>query len=478
MLDLDTRTAILRLRQQGHGTRTIASAVGVSRNAVRAVLRDGVAEVPKLERSGKADEHIDQVRELWASCKGNLARVHEELAAKGVDIAYSTLTAFCRRHGIGQPASPRPAGRYTFKPGEEMQHDTSPHRVKIAGAWWTVQCASLVMAYSRMMFAQVYPRWTRFECKVFLTEALRTFGGSAARCMLDNSTVIIAHGTGKDAVPAPEMATFSDRFGFEFVAHAVGDADRSARVERRFHYIENNFYPGRDFDSFADLNTQLRQWCVKVNDTFRRRLGARPTELLVVERPVMRPLPLFIPEVYAVHSRRVDVEGFVTLHTNRYSAPAKLIGRQVEVRETIDRVRIFDGHRLVAEHDKWFHGQHRRFSLPEHTGGRWRRQARRAPIPEENTLRAASPALSKLVDALREHHGGRAVRALRRLHRIYVDYPTEAVASAVEHALRFDLMDLGRIEKMVLRRIAGDFFRLPRVRTNDPDDSEDGDDER
>ena len=67
------------------------------------------------------------------------------------------------------------------------------------------------MAYSRKMFAQVYARWTRFECKVFLTEALRYLGGSAAHCMLDNSTVIIVQGTGKDAVPAPEMATFSDR---------------------------------------------------------------------------------------------------------------------------------------------------------------------------------------------------------------------------------------------------------------------------
>jgi hypothetical protein len=32
-------------------------------------------------------------------------------------------------------------------------------------------------------------------------------------------------------VPVPEMAAFGERFGFQFVAHAIGDANRSARGE-------------------------------------------------------------------------------------------------------------------------------------------------------------------------------------------------------------------------------------------------------
>jgi hypothetical protein len=46
--------------------------------------------------------------------------------------------------------------------------------------------------------------------------------------------VILARGSGKNAVVAPEMEAFGKRFGFLFVAHAVGDANRSARVERPF----------------------------------------------------------------------------------------------------------------------------------------------------------------------------------------------------------------------------------------------------
>jgi hypothetical protein len=50
------------------------------------------------------------------------------------------LTAFCRRQGIGY-RPPEPAGRYDFAPGEELQHDTSPHELELAGRKRKVQTA-------------------------------------------------------------------------------------------------------------------------------------------------------------------------------------------------------------------------------------------------------------------------------------------------------------------------------------------------
>jgi hypothetical protein len=50
--------------------------------------------------------------------------------------------------------------------------------------------------------------------------------------MIDNTHVVVLRGSGRDTVPVPEMAAFGERFGFEFVAHAIGNANRSARVER------------------------------------------------------------------------------------------------------------------------------------------------------------------------------------------------------------------------------------------------------
>ena len=64
------------------------------------------------------------------------------------------------------------------QPGEELQHDTSPHEVVLGGKRRKVQTASAVLCYSRMLFFQLYPTFQRFDCKVFLTEALRYFGGA------------------------------------------------------------------------------------------------------------------------------------------------------------------------------------------------------------------------------------------------------------------------------------------------------------
>ena len=229
--------------------------------------------------------------------------------ASGAKLSYPAVTAFCRRHGIGQTAT-MPAGQYDFAPGEEMQHDTSPHDLELAGRKRKVQTASAVLCYSRMLFFQCYPTFQRFDCKVFLTDALRYFSGAPARVMIDNTHVVVLRGTGREMVPVPEMAAFAERFGFHFVAHAIGNANRSARVERPFWFIETNFLAGRTFRSWEDLNEQVRQWCDKVNSTYKKHLRAVPRELFAVERLRLNPLPAWIPEVYRVHQRMVDMEAY------------------------------------------------------------------------------------------------------------------------------------------------------------------------
>ena len=180
VLDQEQRTAILELHRRGVGVRAIATAMGIGRGTVRKVIRSGSTEVPRLERTERPVPHRERILELYGTCDGNLVRVHEELAAAGTTVSYPALTAFCRRTGIGQPEK-IPAGRYDFEPGQEMQHDTSPHEIVLGGKTRKVQTASLVLCYSRMLFFQFYPRFTRFECKVFLAEALSYLGGACCR---------------------------------------------------------------------------------------------------------------------------------------------------------------------------------------------------------------------------------------------------------------------------------------------------------
>src|SRR4030067_1625550 len=98
MLDRDTRSAIFRLAREGHGSRAIARALGISRGVVKKVMRSGEVEVPAFDRTEQLTAHLERIRELQVECKGNQVRVGEKLTAEaGGNVAYSTLTGVCCR---------------------------------------------------------------------------------------------------------------------------------------------------------------------------------------------------------------------------------------------------------------------------------------------------------------------------------------------------------------------------------------------
>jgi transposase len=468
MLDQSTRAAILKLREQGHSIRGIARAMKLSRGAVRQILRLGTDLVPRIVRLEKATPHRDEILELYQRCNGNLVRVHEELIASGAQLSYQALTAFCRRQGIGHEPK-KQAGEYQFEPGQEMQHDTSPHKAKIDGQLRDVQTASLVFCYSRMLFFQFSPTFTRFDCKVFLTDAFQYMQGVCETCMIDNTHVVVLKGTGRDMTPVPEMEAFADRYGFRFRAHEKGDANRSARVERRFWYIETNFLAGRSFRDWEDANSQAREWCDRVNSRFRRELKASPRELFAVERSYLKSLPIWVPPVYLLHHRMVDVEGLVSVEGNRYSVPDEFIGLSVEARQTKDAIEIYRGPRLISKHKRIVESTGRKYRLPEH-------RYKRGPTPksssssmEEKLLLRKIPEIEPYVQALRQRCRGRATIQLRRLLRMVDDYPLQTLLESIQSASQYGLYDLERVETMILRKLAREYFRL---KPNPEDDDE------
>jgi transposase len=459
MLSQNQRATILELHAQGVSKREIARVLKISRLSVRKILRANSAEVPKLLRPEKAEPYRQQILELLDSCKGNLVRVQEELGASGAHLSYSTLTAFCRRHGIGQQPIV-PSGNYQFLPGEEIQHDTSPHELELGGKRRKVQTASAVLCYSRMLFFQMYPTFTRFDAKIFLTDALRYFGAVPTRVVIDNTHVVVLRGTGREMVPVPEMAAFAERFGFQFMAHELGDANRSARVERPFWFVERNFLAGRRFANWQDLNQQARQWCDRVNATYKKHIRAVPRELFAVERQHLKPLPVWIPEVYRLQERIVDVEGYVALNSNRYSVPFTWIGRRVEVRETKDQVVIQLDARNAVTHQRVAEAEYQRITVAAHRPPRGPSSQRPNPHPEEQLILQAAPEITDYVTALKQRSRKLVVLALRQLLRLVRDYPREPLLAAVREAAHYGLYDLDRVERMILRRVAQDYFRL------------------
>lgn len=407
------------------------------------------------------EPHLLLIKELITVCRGNLVRVREQLAQEHqLSIAYSTLTYLVRQYQLLE-APPKRIGEYDFKPGDEMQHDTSPHIVQLGGRPIKAQCASLVLAFSRRLFIQYYPCFTRFEAKSFLQEALTFMQGSARRCVVDNTSVILCAGAGKDAVIAPEMQFLSRFFGFEFIAHAVNRPQRKGRCERNFHFAENNFLSGRAFRDWEDLNQQARQWCETVaNQKIKRCIGMSPQTAYIQEKPFLVPLPEALLPIYKHEKRGVDTRGYVNVDTNRYSMPESHIGHEVDVYQYMDKIEIYYQHRLVTSHPR-IRGARNQCSLIEGHHQSLRRQEReQAHSAAEKELMGCADILDAYVKQLRSHVRGRGVSVFKRLLYLKQLYPADAFLQAIAQAEQYGLYDLSRLESLILRCVSGDFFNL------------------
>lgn len=318
----------------------------------------------------------------------------------------------------------------------------------------TLQCAALVLACSRKLFIHYYTRFTRFEAKHFLVEAAVFMDGVCPVCVVDNSHVVLAGGSGADAVIAPEMQAFARALGFAFRAHRIGHPDRKGRIERPFAWVEGNFLAGRSFADLADLNAQARTWCNEVaNAKPKRALGMSPEAAYRSEQMSLKRLPATLPPVYDVLERVVDLHGFVSVDTHRYSVPERWVGQSLTVYKHFAEIRVYRRQELLATHPR-LSGRDGRSVLPGHHT----LPSRAARTPALAAQWADDPLLARYVAALRQRHPD--VRRLQRLQALQRTYPPAPFRAALEQALQYGLFDLARVERLILKSVAGDFFSL------------------
>jgi hypothetical protein len=163
--------------------------------------------------------------------------------------------------------------------------------------------------------------------------------------------------------------------------------------------------------------------------------------------------------VYRLHQRTVDVEGYVSVNSIRYSVPVGWIGRSVEVRETRDKIEIELDARHLVMHVRAVTPVSQRITLAAHRPPRGT-GVKREPHPEEQAILSAAPEIAAYVTALKQKGRKVIALALRQLLRLLKEYPREPFLAAVREAAQYGLYDLDRLERMILRRVARDYFLL------------------
>jgi hypothetical protein len=131
------------------------------------------------------------------------------------------------------------------------------------------------------------------------------------------------------------------------------------------------------------------------------------------------------------------------------------------VRETLDRVDLYAGARRIATHMRTYGEADTRITDPAHRPPRGQGLTRRPQsAPEEAQILQIEPALGAYLQGLKQYVSNRRA-PLRRLLTMLQEYPRAAFLKALVCAEQYRLFDLDRLERMVLRQIADDYFVLP-----------------
>ena len=248
----------------------------------------------------------------------------------------------------------------------------------------------------------------------------------------------------------PEMEEFGRRYGFRFVCHEIGHADRKAGEERSFRTVETNFFPGRTFETFEDLNLQGHQWATERMEA-RAQTKARivPAEAFLEEKPHLVVVPAGLPAPYLVHARAIDQYGYVAFDRNYYWVPGDGRG-EAKVLEYADRLEIYQGRELACSYARPAEGvRNRRFTpegMPKPTHGP--RNCKRPTAEEETRLRALSPSVGAYLDATLAPRSIQRHAFLRRLFGMSRRMTTELFVRSVERALRYGVSDLETLERI------------------------------
>ena len=275
--------------QAGNSRRRIASGTGLSKDTVGRYI--SAAEALEMSREGPAptEEQLsrlagisrsgprqsegpseellgpwaDQVYQWLTGERLQLTRIRELLAARGCQVAYSSLHRFvARRNWRGRSRST--VRMADTAPGEVAELDFG--RLGLVpdpetGRRRTVWALIVVLGYSRHSFV-----WPTFSQKledviVGLEAAWAFFGGVPRYLVMDNFAAVVA---GADALHPRFTRSFlecSQHRGFICELVMVRHPKDKPRVERSVQYVRERFFKGGNFSGLAHLREESARWC-------------------------------------------------------------------------------------------------------------------------------------------------------------------------------------------------------------------------
>ncbi|WP_412098625.1 IS21 family transposase [Mycolicibacterium iranicum] len=350
-------------RKHGVGWRTVQAALVSAWPAQRA---------PYPPRGSKLDPFkpvIDQilVADLDAPRKQRhtITRIFDRLCGEHgmTGISYPVVRAYVAQrrpeirteHGRTDTSAFVPQ---THLPGREAEVDFGEISVRLRGQLVTCHLFSLRMSYSGKAVHRVSATGGQeafFEGHVHAFEVLG--GVPAGRIRYDNLKAAVAQviGFSRQRVETDRWVAFRSHFDIDafYCQPGIAGAHEKGGVEGDIgRFRRNHLVPVPEVDSLRELNEYVDERDHADDD---RRIGHRVHtvgDAFAAERQLLKPLPVEPFETGLWLTPRVDRFAQITVRSNRYSVPTRLIGRQLRVLLHASDLTVYDGRTLVASHER------------------------------------------------------------------------------------------------------------------------------
>jgi transposase len=329
-------SAIRELHEAGVSRKAIARELDLDVKTVRKWLKKGfqARQSPPREKALGSRREFVEARLPEIGFNGKV--LERELREQGWGGHYATLARFVAPFRKAFRGGPEATVRFETDPGQQAQVDWGSTEVVIGGERVRIHVFTMVLGYSRRLFARAYRSEGLGSLLDAHVRAFAHFGGRCESILYDNPRTIVLSKDGESG-EIRWNAGFKDRmdfYGVRVKLCAYYRAQTKGKVESGVKYVKRNGLVGREFRDLDAVNEHLETWCLEVAD--QRVHGTtheKPAERFERERERLiavdgRPVPVR----ERVETRRVPKDALVAVESNRYPVPYEWMGREVSVR--------------------------------------------------------------------------------------------------------------------------------------------------
>jgi hypothetical protein len=260
-----------------------------------------------------------------------------------------------------------------------------------------------------------------------------------SKLIIDNPKCAITRACYTDPDVQRSYSELAEGYGFLISPCPVRDPQKKGRVEAGVKYVKNGFVPLRTFRCLTDANEQLTAWVLaKAGNRLHGTTRQKPLEMFAAtEKHFLKPLP-DVPVEIAVWTR-VKLHGncHVQFEKAYYSAPFRLVHRELMLKATDTTVKLYYDHNLVAAHPLLKRpGQ--RSTVDEHMPPEAIAYKMQDPQWCLRQAEAVGPACHRLVRRLFADRVLDNLRAAQGVIRLGQKYGAPRLEAACRRALHFD----------------------------------------